>query len=294
MGQIKARTGFSRLNAGDGGPVDAHLGGERLLTQVSRLSAGAHPVGQEGTPLSRVSEARTKNKACLADTSSPAAKKAIGDRLAELRVKKDMKQDAVSKCVGLAPRGMGNYESGRTVPSAQILANLAVLYGASINWILGIPEGSRTTDQEAPVIDPHLSQRIQDPDWTWDGREFREDQRTALGGIGAWIANQSDHNLLMRAMALVLTLGPAPGGASVESASGVQTPHRPAGSDPLGENTSASAPSAMAEAARLRRLPEGGTGDGGEKAPLPSQSLSEQDLEQTPGLDDEGRRDCSV
>lgn len=62
----------------------------------------------------------------------------FGYRLQELRRKKRMTQEQVAKRLGLSKTTISGYENNVKTPSLQVLTKLAILYGASSDFILGL------------------------------------------------------------------------------------------------------------------------------------------------------------
>lgn len=62
----------------------------------------------------------------------------IGQRLKELRKKKDISQDELSKILGITTSAVGQYETDVRNPSYEILINLSKYFCVSTDWILGL------------------------------------------------------------------------------------------------------------------------------------------------------------
>ncbi len=63
-----------------------------------------------------------------------------GKRLKELREAKHFSQGEVARRLGLTRATISGYECGNAQPPLDILAKLALLYGCSADYILGLEE----------------------------------------------------------------------------------------------------------------------------------------------------------
>ena len=61
----------------------------------------------------------------------------FGLRLAELRKKRGLSQDAVAKRLGVNKATISAYERNTTAPSIETLKSLAVIYNSSADYMLG-------------------------------------------------------------------------------------------------------------------------------------------------------------
>ncbi|NFG42069.1 helix-turn-helix transcriptional regulator [Clostridium botulinum] len=59
----------------------------------------------------------------------------LGERLAELRKDKGLKQEDIGKILKISRSTYGNYESGYAEPSVSILIDLAKFYNVSLDYI---------------------------------------------------------------------------------------------------------------------------------------------------------------
>lgn len=56
------------------------------------------------------------------------------------RIRIDLSLREAAERLKVAPNTLGNWETGRTVPSGSDLAKLSKFYGCSADWLLGITE----------------------------------------------------------------------------------------------------------------------------------------------------------
>lgn len=61
-----------------------------------------------------------------------------GDRLKEIREKREMSQDDLADLLEFGPSQMNKYEKGKQDPSAEILKRMAIALQVSTDWLLGL------------------------------------------------------------------------------------------------------------------------------------------------------------
>ena len=69
----------------------------------------------------------------------------IGERIKEVREKNQMTQSALAKRYGISRSAVNAWEMGISVPSAQYLVELSLLFGVSTDYLLGL-DHSETID----------------------------------------------------------------------------------------------------------------------------------------------------
>lgn len=100
----------------------------------------------------------------------------MGVRIAALRREAGMNQAQLARALQVSPSAVGMYEQGRREPSAQILLNLAEIFGVSVDYIIsGIPG-----EREARKLETMLLNRITSADRKLDARENRPFSREEL------------------------------------------------------------------------------------------------------------------
>ena len=105
----------------------------------------------------------------------------MGARIAALRREAGMNQAQLARALQVSPSAVGMYEQGRREPSAQILLNLAEIFGVSVDYILsGIPGESETRKLERMLLN-----RITSADRKLDTRENRPFSREELAVLFA-------------------------------------------------------------------------------------------------------------
>lgn len=62
----------------------------------------------------------------------------FGDRLRELREKRNLSQAQVAKTVGVTRSTISSYENNIAMPSADVIIKLTLLYHTTSDYILGI------------------------------------------------------------------------------------------------------------------------------------------------------------
>lgn len=67
----------------------------------------------------------------------------IGKRLAAIRKENGDTQQALAGRLGVSISTVRSWEQGRNSPSSEMVAAICKLYGASANYLLGLPETDR-------------------------------------------------------------------------------------------------------------------------------------------------------
>jgi len=78
-------------------------------------------------------------------------KNGFGERLKTLRKKKNESQENISRELGLGNCTYGTYENERYLPDAVTLRDLAVYFGVSADYLLGLIDEPNHTDEELPM-----------------------------------------------------------------------------------------------------------------------------------------------
>ena len=105
----------------------------------------------------------------------------MGARIAALRREAGMNQAQLARALQVSPSAVGMYEQGRREPSAQILLNLAEIFGVSVDYILsGIPGES-----EARKLERMFLNRITSADRKLEARANRPFSREELAVLFA-------------------------------------------------------------------------------------------------------------
>lgn len=81
----------------------------------------------------------------------------LGVRLRELRESKNLSQTQVAKRLSLTRSSVSGYENNIAVPSIDVLSKMALLYGITTDYILGIDNRKvivldGLTEREASVV----------------------------------------------------------------------------------------------------------------------------------------------
>jgi transcriptional regulator with XRE-family HTH domain len=67
-----------------------------------------------------------------------------GDRLQELREKKDLSRDKLAKVLGIGSASIERYENGKQSPSADVLVSIARHFDVSSDYLLGLTDDPRS------------------------------------------------------------------------------------------------------------------------------------------------------
>lgn len=84
----------------------------------------------------------------------------FGYRLRELRKKKKMTQEQVAKRLGLSKTTISGYENNVKTPSLEVLTKLAILYGASSDFILGLDNRKMIETDELTASQEDIIRRL--------------------------------------------------------------------------------------------------------------------------------------
>ena len=81
----------------------------------------------------------------------------FSQRLRELRLKNNLRQEQVATIIGVNPNAISTYENNTRRPSFETLVRLAMLYHTSTDYLLGISDSrfcdlSGLNDEEADMI----------------------------------------------------------------------------------------------------------------------------------------------
>lgn len=63
---------------------------------------------------------------------------ALGEKLRELRISRKLSQKELADKIGTHKNAISNYESGKRVPPADTLQNMAVFFQVSVDYLLGL------------------------------------------------------------------------------------------------------------------------------------------------------------
>jgi transcriptional regulator with XRE-family HTH domain len=84
---------------------------------------------------------------------------ALGKRMAQLRIERDLTQQQVADALGIAQQTLGNYETGRSRLPISLLPALTALFGVPLDVLLGQTEHSSRTKKPGPM--PKWQQQIE-------------------------------------------------------------------------------------------------------------------------------------
>ena len=109
----------------------------------------------------------------------------LGKRLKELREAKHFSQGEVARRLGLTRATISGYECGNAQPPLDILAKLALLYGCSADYILGLEE-RRSVSLEGLTPRHREWAPLLLPFYKDFGREKKKKQKPARAGTVPW------------------------------------------------------------------------------------------------------------
>lgn len=76
----------------------------------------------------------------------------IGKRMKELRG--NMSQRQAASCVGMWAQNWNVYESGQSIPGAEVIIKICQYFGVSSDWLLGLSNVRSAADALAPSSAP--------------------------------------------------------------------------------------------------------------------------------------------
>ncbi len=76
----------------------------------------------------------------------------LAESIKNIRKQYKMTQEDVAKFLGISRSGYTYYETGKTVPSIEMLKKLAVIYNTTIDSIVGIPDKKMKTTTESALV----------------------------------------------------------------------------------------------------------------------------------------------
>lgn len=76
----------------------------------------------------------------------------LGERIRELRLKRNFKQDEIAEKLGMKRSNFSSYETGRTIPPSNVLSELATILNTSSDYLLGKTENPDPVDPEVEFI----------------------------------------------------------------------------------------------------------------------------------------------
>ena len=105
----------------------------------------------------------------------------LGPRIAALRRQAGMNQAELAQRLKISPSAIGMYEQGRREPSADMLVEMAALFGVSLDYLLtGVP-----AQREQAQLEDMLLSRIAAADTRLEDRKDRPFSRQELAVLFA-------------------------------------------------------------------------------------------------------------
>ncbi len=116
----------------------------------------------------------------------------FGEKLRELRRKRGWSQDKLGEEVGVHGRHIGKYESGRALPNAEAIVNIAKKLEVSIDYLLiNDLQGAQKSDM--PLHDRELLQKFK----ALEGMP-EKDKEVIISLIDAYIKKQQIEGVLQQ------------------------------------------------------------------------------------------------
>ena len=76
----------------------------------------------------------------------------LTESLKKIRKQYKMTQEDVSKFLGVSRSGYTYYETGKSLPSIEVLKRLAAIYDTTIDNVVGLPEKPRSTVSQKDTL----------------------------------------------------------------------------------------------------------------------------------------------
>lgn len=122
--------------------------------------------------------------------SSEANKKALfPSQLRDLRKKKGISQETLAHDLGVSKSTIGLYETGDTLPDAKTLRDLAVYFGVSADWLLGLSDYKDSKVNGITASDLCISEnaaKIQSELWGRIKKDFNSFRNGEIQNGGIW------------------------------------------------------------------------------------------------------------
>ena len=61
----------------------------------------------------------------------------FGQRLKQARIDGNMSQEELAEAVGIDPRSISRYETGKSTPKLKVARRIAVALGVTVDWLSG-------------------------------------------------------------------------------------------------------------------------------------------------------------
>lgn len=106
----------------------------------------------------------------------------LGQRIAALRRESNMSQAQLAQCLKISPSAVGMYEQGRREPSADLLVELARVFGVTTDYLLTGQEISRETEDRLSQL---LMERLEKVDGHLKNRKDRAFSRQEMAVLFA-------------------------------------------------------------------------------------------------------------
>ena len=106
----------------------------------------------------------------------------LGLRIAALRRSAKLSQAELAKKLKISPSAVGMYEQGRREPALDVLAEMAQIFGVSIDFLV---TGKAANPQEYGMLNQILTERVVAADERLDSRRVRPFSREELAVLFA-------------------------------------------------------------------------------------------------------------
>ncbi len=81
-------------------------------------------------------------------------------RIRDLREDMDLKQTDLAKATGIDQRTISNYETGKTIPDAFALIQLADFFGVSIDYLVGRVDIDLCTEKKRTALIENIQREL--------------------------------------------------------------------------------------------------------------------------------------
>lgn len=100
----------------------------------------------------------------------------LSSRIKELRKERGMKQSELAKVLHISQQAIGSWETGRTIPGADTLNDLADIFNVTTDYLLGRPNKQETKKDDVELSDDDVIM-------TWRGKPLSDEDRELIRRI---------------------------------------------------------------------------------------------------------------
>lgn len=107
----------------------------------------------------------------------------FGERLKELRLKRNLTQDEAGSLFGIAPSTWGTYERGHREPTMENLTKIAKYFGVSIDYLCGLTDEIITIEEFKEDNPKELKEFLRQNEVLFNGAELSDEDKKRMVDI---------------------------------------------------------------------------------------------------------------